>query len=355
VTNPPATGSIGGSVAVGAQAQNFGTITSGATTVGFYLSTDGTRGSDDRLMGSLALGSLAGGGSASVSGSLTIPAGVAPGTYLVLACADYPTTQVIETDESNNCLASAGSIVVAAGPDLVVAALDDPPAQATVGTAISLSDTTSNTGAELAGASTTRFYLSLDTVLSGTDPLLGSRSVASLAGGASHTFAGSYTIPVGTGGTYFVLACADRLNAVLESNETNNCRASTTTVNVVGPNLRVASLTPTPSPAVQGQAFTLDATVDNAGTAAAAASNVYYWLSTDAVKGTGDTVLTTGAAASVGAGASVQSLRTIIFPTTVAAGSYFLIPCADGGNLVPETDERDNCGAAVALTVTAAP
>ena len=41
------------------------------------------------------------------------------------------------------------------------------------------------------------------------------------------------TIPAGTpAGTYRLLACADDRQVVAESNETNNCRASTTTVKV---------------------------------------------------------------------------------------------------------------------------
>jgi hypothetical protein len=355
VEDPPATGAIGQVITAGDTTQNQGQAASAATTLAYYLSTDTSRGADDVFLGTRTLAQLLAGSSQSGTAGLTIPAGTPGGVYRLLACADYPTSLVKETDEANNCLASAGTMGVDGGADLQVVLLGAPPASVIAGSSLQLDDTTANLGGASAGASTTRLYLSADAVLSGTDTLLGSRLVAALAPDEVHAFTGSYTVPSGLSGSFFVLACADRLDDVPESIETNNCRASSTTVAVSGPNLRVASLTPTPSPAVQGQAFTLDATVDNAGTAAAAASNVYYWLSTDAVKGTGDTVLTTGAAASVGAGASVQSLRTIIFPTTVAAGSYFLIPCADGGNLVPETDERDNCGAAVALTVTAAP
>jgi subtilase family serine protease len=41
------------------------------------------------------------------------------------------------------------------------------------------------------------------------------------------------TIPTSTvAGTYYLLACADGASAVAESNETNNCRPSSTQVNV---------------------------------------------------------------------------------------------------------------------------
>ena len=68
----------------------------------------------------------------------------------------------------------------------------------------------------------------------GTDILLSaSRSVSSLAAGQSSTAGNknNVTVPSNTPvGTYYLLACADDTNAVSEIDETNNCRASTTTV-----------------------------------------------------------------------------------------------------------------------------
>jgi len=41
------------------------------------------------------------------------------------------------------------------------------------------------------------------------------------------------TIPAATPpSTYFLLACADGANAVVETDETNNCKSSSTTVTV---------------------------------------------------------------------------------------------------------------------------
>jgi subtilase family serine protease len=70
----------------------------------------------------------------------------------------------------------------------------------------------------------------------GTDQLLtGSRSVPALA--PSATSAGTVAVKISTKivpGTYFVLACADDKRRVTESNESNNCRASSVTV-VISP------------------------------------------------------------------------------------------------------------------------
>ena len=89
-------------------------------------------------------------------------------------------------------------------------------------------------GRSPSGASATRYYLSLDAVKSAGDALLtGSRTVPGLAAGGSHSGTVTVTIPAATPlNTYFVLACADGPSTVVETDETNNCKASSTTVTV---------------------------------------------------------------------------------------------------------------------------
>jgi YD repeat-containing protein len=122
-------------------------------------------------------------------------------------------------------------------PDLVVSTLNNPPAGAVIGSSFSVTDTTANTGQATAGASTTRYRLSLDNTITSGDPLLtGSRSIPSLAVGANSNGSVTATIPTNLApNTYFLGACADDLAVVGESSETNNCRASTTTIIVSQP------------------------------------------------------------------------------------------------------------------------
>ena len=61
----------------------------------------------------------------------------------------------------------------------------------------------------------------------------GSRGIPVLAAGGSHSGTVTVTIPAATPpSTYFLLACADGPNTVVETDETNNCKASSTTVTV---------------------------------------------------------------------------------------------------------------------------
>ena len=150
-----------------------------------------------------------------------------------MACAD-DTTTVTETNEANNCLASATTVQVTR-PDLIETGLNNPPAAATRGSAFSVSETVVNQGVVTASASTTRYYVSVDGVAK-TKRLNGTRAVGSLGPGASSTGAGTQvTVPNNTAlGTYYLLACADDTTNVTETVETNNCLSSATTV-VVGP------------------------------------------------------------------------------------------------------------------------
>ena len=164
---------------------------------------------------------------------MTIPAATPLNTYFLLACAD-DMNAAAETDDGNNCIASAAAAVTVTRPDLAATTVSAPPATKKRGTSFPVTDTVQNLGGVASGVSTTRYYLSLDAVKSAGDTLLtGSRTVPAVAAGASHSGTVTVTIPAATPpNTYFVLACADGANAVIETNETNNCTPSGTTVTV---------------------------------------------------------------------------------------------------------------------------
>ena len=103
-----------------------------------------------------------------------------------------------------------------------------------------MTDTTANAGSTTTPTSTTRYYLSADGAKSADDTLLGGgRAVPALAQGAASTGTTTVTIPAGTPvGLYRLLACADDVAAVGETDETNNCLASTGSVQVTVPTAR---------------------------------------------------------------------------------------------------------------------
>src|SRR4029450_8948839 len=120
------------------------------------------------------------------------------------------TVAVVEVDEANNCLASAGRVQIAKA-DLVTTAVSDPPQSAARGSNFTVTDTVENHGGPTTVTSTTRYYLSLDVVKGSTDTLLsGTRAVPLLGSGAAPGGAAVVAIPSNTPlGTYVLLACAD--------------------------------------------------------------------------------------------------------------------------------------------------
>ncbi|MGI0024925.1 MAG: CARDB domain-containing protein, partial [Nitrososphaera sp.] len=179
-------------------------------------------------------------------GSVTIPNGSAAANIIVTPINDTATEgneTVIVTlapnsayniDTPGNATVTIASDDVSSAPDLVETTVTNPSATAKRGGRFSVTDTAKNQGTAPARGSTTRYYLSLDRLKSSGDKrLTGSRAVSSLAPGAKAAGTVTVTIPsTTTVGSYYRLACADDAKVVAESNESNNCKASTTKVKV---------------------------------------------------------------------------------------------------------------------------
>jgi glucose/arabinose dehydrogenase/subtilase family serine protease len=356
VSNPPAFGLPGGSFSVSDTAKNNGVVGTKGSTTRYYLSLDTSKGSGDKLMGGgRGVPALAAGASSNGTVNMTIPSTTALATYHLLACAD-DTSVIIETEEGNNCVAAAATIQLTR-PDLIEIDVSNPPARAKPGDGFRVTDTAKNLGKVNAAASTTRYYLSLDGSKSSDDKQLsGSRSVPLLApGGApgdTNTGERVVTIPTGTTlGTYFLLACADDPNAVIETSETNNCVPSTTTVVVTRPDLVESAVSEPPANATPGSSFTVsDTTKNNSVDVSAGASTTRYYLSLDGIKDGGDKLLSGNRGVPLltpdpTPGATNTGTRTVTIPTSAVAGSYFLLACADDTKVVTETNETNNCKA----------
>ena len=176
VSDPPVAAVPGGSFLVTDTTLNVGPVTVGATTTQYVLSVDAVRSANDVVIGSRGMGALGPGVFTTGSAVVTIPVGTATGTYFVLACADG-TAQVVEASESNNCRASAGTVAVGpATADLVVTALNDPPATVAASASFTVTDTTQNAGTGGAPTSSTRYYLSSNAVRDAGDVLLDRRA-----------------------------------------------------------------------------------------------------------------------------------------------------------------------------------
>lgn len=220
-------------------------------------------------------------------------------------------------------------------PDLLVSTWTAP-ANACAGATISIKDTTKNQGSGLAGASTTKFYLSTNTTLDAGDTPLGSRTVPSLTTGAVNTGTTSVTLPNVSTGKYYIIVMADDGKAVTESNETNNKKSKAI---YICPDLTVVSIVPSPLKPLAGQNVNITVTVKNIGCPAAGLFRVdiYKNLSTaPALNQIGDFNCNISG---LSAGATATCIGNVSYSP---AGTYKMWAQVDTMQQVIEANETNN-------------
>ena len=232
-------------------------------------------------------------------------------------------------------------------PDLMVGAPSVDDGVLTTGENFVLSATVWNRGDGDAAATILRYYRSASASISAPDLEVGTDAVNGLAASGASPESIALIAPT-TNGTYRYRACVDAVEG--ESDSSNNCSARipviVTEPAARDPDLVVSAWVDNVAPA-PGGAFTLSATVTNAGDGAAAATTLSYYLSSDAEISTSDAFLGSDPVDALAAsGTSAQSM------TLTAPGdpdTYYYGACADA--VEGESDTADNCSAAIRVTV----
>jgi hypothetical protein len=135
--------------------------------------------------------------------------------------------------------ATPPAAVVPIESDLIIASFSNPPVSKKPNRIFMVKDVVKNQGTADAGQFTTGYYLSIDNVKSEDDIFLsGNRTISFLGIGISSDENGvkpvKVTIPTNTPhGRYYVIACADNMNEIAESDETNNCKVSRNKIRVL--------------------------------------------------------------------------------------------------------------------------
>jgi subtilisin family serine protease/subtilase family serine protease len=343
----PATTAAGATISVAVSTKNQGAGVAPTSKTLLYLSPNTSYSTTDTLLGSRDVPALASGTVDSASLSVTIPPDTVTGSYYVVAIADLA-DQIVESSETNNTKASA---VVKIGPDLFVSALTAPPSAVPGGT-ITVSDTTKNQGAASAGASTTQFYLSTNTVFGSTDVLLGSRNVPLLVSGASDAVSATVlTVPPNTAaGSYYVIALADGVGVIGETSESNNDKASA--VIRIGADLLVTSVT-APGTAVVGGTISVTETTSNKGTTQAPESSTGYYLSTNTLFGSTDTLIGNRSIGQLDPNDVSTATITLQIPPGTQAGSYYIVAVSDYPDAIVESIESNNDKASAVIRIGA--
>jgi subtilisin family serine protease/subtilase family serine protease len=276
------------------------------------------------------------------------------GPYAVVA-SNIRTTQYLDTGltngvtyyyvvSSSNVLGESGDSAEASTTprlpsDVIVSSLSAP-SSAAPGSSIMVSVTTKNQGTGIADASTTRFYMSTNTLVDASDPRIDEiQAVPSLDPGIAASATLSLTVPSNlAAGLYYLIAKADADDVLFESQEANNTSARLVTV---GPDLVVSALT-APAIAAPGAAIVAGYTVRNQGTSQAGASKLRFYWSVNYSIDAADTVLANADIGAIDAAGSASGQVTLTIPSGAATGTYYIIADADGAKTVLESSETNN-------------
>ncbi|MBI3292248.1 MAG: hypothetical protein HYZ73_05510 [Elusimicrobia bacterium] len=250
--------------------------------------------------------------------------------------------EVSEADENNNERTSPFTVQPKpAGPDLVMTDLSGP-VSGLSGAPITVTSTVTNQGNAATNSFSVGFYLSSDPTITTGDTRIGTRSVSSLAAGASSRTQTTLTIPSRVSPhTYYLGAIADYTNVRTETNETNNAITGNIIAVSPGADLVMTALSG-PSRATRGSTITIANSVANQGVGSAASFSVGLYLSTDAVMTTSDTRIGTRSVNNLAAGASSSANTSVTLSNRLNARTYYLGAIADYTSKRPESNETNN-------------
>ncbi len=359
VSTATTTASVGTTFTINNTETNQGTTAMTVTTnaVKFYLSTDSViTTSDIVLTGSRFVSALAAGASSTATTTITVPKATLPDTYYIGACADASLQQV-ETNEGNNCLAAAGTVVITRDVDLVMSAISTTVTSVNIGETFPLANTETNQGttAMTVATNSVKFYLSLDNMITTGDVAVGSRVVSALAAGASNTATTTVTVPKATApGTYYIGAIADVTNGQIETDESNNMLAGTTITVVRDVDLVISAVSTTETTVARGATFAITSTETNQGTTwmSATTNTIKFYLSTDPTITSSDIALTGSRfVSSLAAGASSTGSANVKVSLTMPTGTYYIGAIADTSNAQPESNEGNNTNSPSTVTI----
>ena len=234
---------------------------------------------------------------------------------------------------------------VAVLPDLTPTTLTSSTTSLNPLSSITVTSTLLNQGEGASTSSgTVGFYLSTNDIISTGDTLLGTLALVAQSSHTSRSYSRTVTVPASaTPGTCWLGSYADNGAAQSEENEGNNTRALQVTCITPIADLQVQAFQASPTTFRRSDSVAVQAIVRNAGNLASPACTSGFYLSTDSVIATTDTLLrtwTTPAIAALSSAATYQN--SVVIPVTSPIGSCYLGAYADTTNTVAESSNTNN-------------
>lgn len=220
------------------------------------------------------------------------------------------------------------SVRTPAVPDLIVLSISTKKSSYEAGETIRVTVKICNQGTGTAGA----FKVSLASNTFSTQ----TKNTSALGAGASRTITFTYTAPTYTANTRVTFtATADSTNAIMELNESNNSRSTSTTVKAGLPDLSIISLYSDKSSYEAGETVSVTVKVKNSGYTAVSSSVLKLQISGVSTK--------SRTVPSLAGNGGVRTIRfTFTAPMKLTDQTITLKATIDPSNAVKESNERNN-------------
>ncbi len=352
-SNIPSVITAGQKIDINGSISNSGNATAGTSILSIVFSADGIFSSDDTKLHSSNVVILNPNGNSGFNTTVTLPSPLNTSNYFIIVCADENNT-VIESSENNNCIAYAVTVapvvVEKPKPDLTISALKTSLTTVPLGTAFTVSCTSTNNAQEAAGTFSNGIYLSKDNSFDGVDQLLKESSVVNgLTAGASSSTDALIEQKINPG-NYFIIVCADHKGQVTESNEFNNCMATAITISNPIPDLIAESIVSS-SEFLVNQTYPVKLRLKNIGNkkTETVTQGTLYLCNNNYIES--NSILVGTIAIPL---LEINSSKDSTFqftPKDISEGSKFLIFCLDQANKINESDENNNC-TSIPITIT---
>jgi subtilase family serine protease len=355
VSTSPA-GVAGSGMAVQTTVSNLGYTPSGTYKVNYLLRSNDDAGASDILIKSVTRASVAGYGVQSWTETLTLPSTLQAGSYEIVITVD-PANAVVETNESNNSIASADVVISVPPPNDLRALTLTAPTTAVTGSTIALTARVGNQGTVPSGSFEVSYYLSTDNVITADDLLIKTIVLNSIAIGGQQQWSELIDIaPELATGTWYFGILVDPADSIPESIETNNVAVSGAVRMTAPPaiNLAAAGLQAVRE-AYAGSTLSVQTAVSNLGSSPTGTYKVNYYLSTSSTVATSDLLLKSVTRASIAAGGSQNWTELLTLPANLSPGNYYIGVIVDPADAIRETDESNNLLASEAIAVTVLP
>lgn len=193
-------------------------------------------------------------------------------------------------------------------------------------------------------ATTVNYYRSRNATISTYDSLLSSESIGALAAGEVTHLAHYTSIAAPNDGTFWVGACVTPTPE--EENYDNQCSTGVQ-VTVASPDLQVINPGVSDTTLTPGQSYQINATVFNQGGTAAPPTTIRFYVSTDSVISTTDTLLDTNPVPAIDFGLS--SYQVSSSQAATSSDLYWVGACVD--EVSEESETTNQCSSGVAITV----